>query len=73
MYYHCVKTVMRPGSTIEALIRFHNHLDMKKEHLEELVQGFNELNPHARPPYPGMEVDVPIMWEYVKKKENTPS
>lgn len=70
MYYHSVRAIIKPNSTIEALIRHHNHLDMKKEHLDALVQGFNELNTHARPPRPGMEVEVPIMWEYVKKSEN---
>lgn len=73
MYYHCVRATMRPGATIEAMIRLHNDLEMSKEHLQELVQGFNELNPHARPPRPGMEVEVPIMWQYVKKKENPPT
>jgi len=58
--YTTVKTTLRPGSTIEGLIRHYNSYDIEKEQLQELVQKFNELNPHARPPKLYQEVEVPI-------------
>lgn len=55
---------MKPGSTIEGMIRFHNHLDMSKEQIQKLVIEFNKLNPDAMPPKPYQEVDMPILVEY---------
>lgn len=66
MYTVTIRTAMKPGSTIEAMLRFFNSLTMTKEELQELVEHFNQLNPHARPPRPYQEVEIPVLGKYAK-------
>jgi hypothetical protein len=73
MKYKTVPIVIRPNSTIEALIRFYNDHNMDKQELTYLLNEFNLLNPQARPPKPGQTVDMPVLDQYAKTKENTPS
>jgi hypothetical protein len=70
MKYHVIETTTQLNSTIEALIRFHNHLNIKREELDFLLQEFNKLNPNARPPKPYQKILMPIISEYYEKSHN---
>ncbi len=67
MKYHVIETTTQLNSTIEALIRFHNDLNIKREELDFLLQEFNKLNPNARPPKPYQKILMPIISEYYEK------
>jgi len=71
MYYTTIQTMMRPSSTIEAMIRFHNDISLNKEQLKQLVEAFNKHNPDAQPPRPYQQVQMPVLMEYVKNEEST--
>ena len=76
MLYKTIPIVIRPNSTIEALIRFYNDHYMDKEEIKYLLREFSLLNPHAHPPRPHMTVDMPVLLQYYdkhEKKENPPS
>lgn len=69
MNYHIIEITIRPNSTIEALIRFYNDLNMKKEELAFLVEEFTKLNPNARPPKPYQKVLMPVLTVYYEKNQ----
>jgi hypothetical protein len=59
--YTTVDVVLKPGMTIEGLIKKYNNYKVDRTDIEELVEVFNEINPQAQPPHPGMTVQVPVM------------
>jgi len=64
MAYEFVPHVFAQGHTIEGAIRFHNSLKMLPEHLEMMVDEFNDINKDVFPPVAGQVVKIPIMSEY---------
>jgi hypothetical protein len=69
MEYTTIPVMMRPNGTIEAMIRFYNHLSMDREKLKELVEVFNNLNPDAKPPRPYQQVLMPVLVEYAENEK----
>lgn len=61
MTYTTLEVTIRPNSTIEALIRHHNKYSVDRTELKSLVEIFNDLNPQAQPPRPGMVVLIPVV------------
>lgn len=70
--YKAIEVTLRPNSTIEALIRFHNDYNINTHDLKLLVDEFNMLNPDAMPPKPYQKVLMPVL-NTVKTKENPPT
>lgn len=64
MAYEFVPHVFAQGHTIEGAIRFHNSLKMLPEHLEIMMEEFNDINEDVFPPVAGQVVKIPIMSEY---------
>lgn len=64
MEYKVITMMLTPNSTIEAIIRRHNSLNIDKQKLKALCEIFNQLNPTASPPKPYQKVQIPVLPEY---------
>ena len=64
MQYEFVPHVFAQGHTIEGAIRLHNSLTMLDEHIELMVDVFNDINKDVFPPIAGQVVKIPVMPDY---------
>lgn len=64
MTHEFVPHVFAQGHTIEGAIRLHNSLTMLPEHIEVLVDEFNQINQDVFPPVAGQVVKIPVMADY---------
>lgn len=70
MKYQSISVIVKPNSTIEALIRHYNHYNVNRSQIDFLLTEFNKLNLHAHPPKPGQVVEIPVLIDNISIKPN---
>jgi hypothetical protein len=63
-------TFLRPGETIEAVIRLYNDMNISRAVINKLVCEFTALNPHASPPKFGQTAQIPVLLPFCFRHEN---